>query len=113
MIEARGLTKRYGDKTVVDDLSFVVRPGIVTGWSGVGAGKLCAGPTGGVNVIPPSSVLVLAWNPEASWNAVAVALTASRVTEPNPDEARVTWAIEWVECDAMTPRRSQRRRGSR
>jgi ABC-2 type transport system ATP-binding protein len=40
MIEARGLTKRYGDKTAVDDLSFVVRPGIVTGFLGPnGAGK--------------------------------------------------------------------------
>src|SRR5215468_3157061 len=40
MIEARGLTKRFGDKTVVDDLSFTVRPGIVTGFLGPnGAGK--------------------------------------------------------------------------
>lgn len=27
MIEARELTKRYGDKTVVDRLSFTVKPG--------------------------------------------------------------------------------------
>ncbi len=40
MIEARNLTKRYGDKTAVDDLSFTVRPGIVTGFLGPnGAGK--------------------------------------------------------------------------
>src|SRR6266436_1650337 len=40
MIEARGLTKRYGDKTAVDDLSFTIRPGIVTGFLGPnGAGK--------------------------------------------------------------------------
>jgi ABC-2 type transport system ATP-binding protein len=40
MIEARGLTKRYGDKIAVDDLSFTVRPGIVTGFLGPnGAGK--------------------------------------------------------------------------
>jgi ABC-2 type transport system ATP-binding protein len=39
-IEARGLTKRYGDKTAVDDLTFTVRPGMVTGFLGVnGAGK--------------------------------------------------------------------------
>src|ERR1700712_3546842 len=31
MIEARNLTKRYGDKLAVDDLSFDVRPGVVTG----------------------------------------------------------------------------------
>ena len=40
MIEAIGLTKRYGDKTVVDNLSFTVRPGAVTGFLGPnGAGK--------------------------------------------------------------------------
>jgi len=39
-IEARGLTKRYGDKTAVDNLTFTVRPGTVTGFLGVnGAGK--------------------------------------------------------------------------
>lgn len=40
MIEARGLTKRYGNKTAVNDLSFTVRPGVVTGFLGPnGAGK--------------------------------------------------------------------------
>ena len=40
MIEARGLTKRYGDTLAVDDLSFQVRPGHVTGFLGPnGAGK--------------------------------------------------------------------------
>jgi len=40
MIEARGLTKRYGDKLAVDDLTFAVRPGVVTGFLGPnGAGK--------------------------------------------------------------------------
>jgi ABC-2 type transport system ATP-binding protein len=40
MIEARGLTKRYGDKVAVDDLTFTVRPGRVTGFLGPnGAGK--------------------------------------------------------------------------
>ena len=40
MIEAVGLTKRYGDKTAVDGISFTVRPGIVTGFLGPnGAGK--------------------------------------------------------------------------
>ncbi|MGW0941080.1 ATP-binding cassette domain-containing protein [Streptomyces sp. NPDC002623] len=40
MIEARELTKRYGDKTVVDKLSFTVKPGEVTGFLGPnGAGK--------------------------------------------------------------------------
>ncbi|MFA1547167.1 ABC transporter ATP-binding protein [Actinomadura chokoriensis] len=40
MIEAENLTKRYGDKTAVDDLSFTVVPGRVTGFLGPnGAGK--------------------------------------------------------------------------
>jgi ABC-2 type transport system ATP-binding protein len=40
MIEARDLTKRYGDKTVVDHLSFTIKPGEVTGFLGPnGAGK--------------------------------------------------------------------------
>ena len=40
MIEVVGLTKRYGSTTAVNDLSFAVRPGIVTGFLGPnGAGK--------------------------------------------------------------------------
>jgi ABC-2 type transport system ATP-binding protein len=40
MIEALNLTKRYGERTAVDGLSFAVRPGIVTGFLGPnGAGK--------------------------------------------------------------------------
>jgi ABC-2 type transport system ATP-binding protein len=40
MIEALNLTKQYGDKTAVADLSFTIRPGIVTGFLGPnGAGK--------------------------------------------------------------------------
>jgi ABC-2 type transport system ATP-binding protein len=32
MIEVHQLTKRSGDETAVEDLSFTVRPGIVTGF---------------------------------------------------------------------------------
>ena len=40
MIEARHLTKRYGKTVAVDEVSFVVRPGRVTGFLGPnGAGK--------------------------------------------------------------------------
>ena len=40
MIEAMGLTKRYGQRAAVDDIDFVVRPGAVTGFLGPnGAGK--------------------------------------------------------------------------
>ncbi|WUH99839.1 ATP-binding cassette domain-containing protein [Spirillospora sp. NBC_00431] len=59
-IEVRGLTKRYGPDTVVDDLSFTVAPGQVTGFLGPnGAGKSTtmrmimglAAPTAGTAVI--------------------------------------------------------------
>ncbi len=40
MIQARALTKRFGDKTAVDGLDFTVEPGRVTGFLGPnGAGK--------------------------------------------------------------------------
>ncbi len=40
MIEAQGLTKRYGAKTAVDHIDFAVKPGMVTGFLGPnGAGK--------------------------------------------------------------------------
>src|SRR3954470_17024712 len=40
MIEARALSKRYDEKLAVDSLSFVVKPGVVTGFLGPnGAGK--------------------------------------------------------------------------
>ncbi|MCY7286893.1 MAG: ATP-binding cassette domain-containing protein [Cryobacterium sp.] len=40
MIEIQGLTKRYGDKTAVDNITATIRPGIVTGFLGPnGAGK--------------------------------------------------------------------------
>jgi ABC-2 type transport system ATP-binding protein len=39
-LEARGLTKRFGSTTAVDDLSFVIEPGRITGFLGPnGAGK--------------------------------------------------------------------------
>lgn len=40
MIEVRGLTTRYGDVVAVDDLTFDVEPGAVTGFLGPnGSGK--------------------------------------------------------------------------
>ena len=40
MIEAAGLTKSYADKRAVDNVTFTVKPGIVTGFLGPnGAGK--------------------------------------------------------------------------
>ena len=40
MITVSGLTKKYGDRTVVDQVSFELEPGTVTGFLGPnGAGK--------------------------------------------------------------------------
>jgi ABC-2 type transport system ATP-binding protein len=40
VIEARKLTKRYGERVAVDGVSFTIRPGVVTGFLGPnGAGK--------------------------------------------------------------------------
>ena len=40
MIEVKNLTKKYGDHTVVDNLSFVIEPGLIYGFLGPnGAGK--------------------------------------------------------------------------
>src|SRR6476659_4916096 len=40
MIDVQGLSKRYGDRLAVDDVTFTVKPGVVTGFLGPnGAGK--------------------------------------------------------------------------
>jgi ABC-2 type transport system ATP-binding protein len=40
MIEVKNLCKRYGDRVAVDELTFTIRPGVVTGFLGPnGAGK--------------------------------------------------------------------------
>ncbi len=40
MISLKGLTKRYGDRVAVDDLTLELKPGTVTGFLGPnGAGK--------------------------------------------------------------------------
>ena len=35
MIQVRGLVKRYGATAAVNDLSFTIRPGLVTGFLGL------------------------------------------------------------------------------
>ncbi|OPZ79412.1 MAG: putative ABC transporter ATP-binding protein YbhF [Actinobacteria bacterium ADurb.Bin444] len=40
MLEVQELTKKFGDHAAVDDITFTVQPGIVTGFLGPnGAGK--------------------------------------------------------------------------
>jgi ABC-2 type transport system ATP-binding protein len=43
MIQLNGLTKRYGEVLAVDDLTFTVRPGLVTGFLGPNGAHLVAG----------------------------------------------------------------------
>jgi ABC-2 type transport system ATP-binding protein len=70
VIEAQHLTKRYAEKVAVDDLSFTVRPGIVTGFLGPnGSGKsttmrMIMGldhPTGGSATVNGQRYHALAW----------------------------------------------------
>jgi ABC-2 type transport system ATP-binding protein len=70
MIEARGLSKRYGDTLAVDNLSFTVEPGRITGFLGPnGAGKtttmrLILGldrPSGGTVTVNGKHLAQLAW----------------------------------------------------
>ena len=56
MIEARGLVKRYGSATAVDNLSFDVRPGTVTGFLGPnGAGKSTTMRMNSLTAVKPQS----------------------------------------------------------
>jgi ABC-2 type transport system ATP-binding protein len=70
VIEAKGLTKRYGEKLAVDSLTFEVRPGIVTGFLGPnGSGKSTTmrmvmgldAPSAGVSTIDGRRYHELAW----------------------------------------------------
>ncbi len=70
MIEARGLTKKYGDTVAVDNLTFAVEPGKITGFLGPnGAGKtttmrLILGldrPTSGTVQVNGKQLRQLAW----------------------------------------------------
>ena len=56
MIEVRGLVKQYGAKIAVNDLSFDVEPGHVTGFLGPnGPGRLNGPPAGNI------------WVHDATW----------------------------------------------
>ncbi|MDX6332330.1 MAG: type transport system ATP-binding protein, partial [Streptomycetaceae bacterium] len=55
MIEAHSLTKRYGEKAAITDLSFTVRPGIVTGFLGPNGAGTSTPRRMIVGLDPPSS----------------------------------------------------------
>lgn len=90
-LEVEHVTKRYGDHTVVDDLSFTVPPGRVTGF---------LGPNGSGKSTTMKIMLDL-----ASADAGAARIGGSRYRDL-PDPARVVGAI--VESDAFHPGRSGR-----
>ncbi len=72
MIDIQGVTRRYGDKTVVDDLTFSVQPGVVTGFLGPnGAGK--------------STTMRMLLGLEAQMLAACEKRVESRLLERRPD----------------------------
>jgi ABC-type branched-subunit amino acid transport system ATPase component len=74
MIELKGLSKRYGPTLAVDDLSFQVQSGKVTGFLGPnGAGKSTAAPTR--SSAPPSGSWGPCWTPGRSIRAAPPAAT--------------------------------------
>ena len=91
MIEVRGLTKRYGDTLAVDDLTFEVRPGVVTGFLGPnGAGK------------STTMRMILGLDHPTAGQALIAGRTYRMIDEP----LRHVGAL--LEADALHPGRSAR-----
>ncbi len=90
-VRVDGVTKRYGDQTVVDDLSFVVPPGRVTGF---------LGPNGSGKSTTMKIMLDLAAASEGT------ATIGGRRYRELPDPARTVGAM--IESDAFHPGRSGR-----
>lgn len=91
MIEVRGLTKRYGDTVAVDDLTFEVRPGVVTGF---------LGPNGAGKSTTMRMILGL------DHPTAGVALVDGRAYRTLPEPLRHVGAL--LEADALHPARSAR-----
>lgn len=91
MIEVRHLTKRYGDTVAVDDLTFEVRPGQVTGFLGPnGAGK------------STTMRLILGLDRPTAGSALVAGRPYAQLTEP----LREVGAM--LEADAFHPGRTAR-----
>ncbi|MGZ4617654.1 MAG: ABC transporter ATP-binding protein [Frankiaceae bacterium] len=99
MLEVRGLTKRFGPTVAVDDLSFTVRPGRVTGFLGPnGAGK-----TTTMRVIlgldrPTSGAALVNGSPYASLrrplHEVGALLDAKGMHPGRSARAHLTWMAQ-------------------
>ena len=127
MIEIQGLSKTYGDATAVDDVTFTVQPGRVTGFLGPnGAGKsttmrmICAltRPTSGQSLVlgrryeeipnPGRSVgVLLDAQAQHAGRTGREALTVSALTM-GLDRGRVDEMLELV---GLTPAEAKRRVG--
>lgn len=91
MIEVRGLTKSYGQIVAVDHLSFVVRPGVVTGFLGPnGAGK------------STTMRMILGLDRPTSGEALVNGRRYQRLRQPLHEIGAL------LEADAMHPSRSGR-----
>lgn len=91
MIEARGLTKRYGDRLAVDGLSFRIGKGLVTGFLGPnGAGKTT------------TMRLILGLDAPTSGTVTVAGLPFARLPSP----MRTVGAL--LEAKAVHPQRSAR-----
>src|ERR1700751_4573044 len=100
MIEASGLSKRYGTTLAVDDLSFSVRPGQVTGFLGPnGAGK------------STTMRLILGLDRPTAGSVTVGGRPAPRPRRPSgPQGARAPVVPGAVQPDPALPRRRGARR---
>lgn len=95
VVAFRGLTKRYGDRTVVDDVSLEVEPGEIFGILGTnGAGKTTSVECGqGLRRPTAGTVRVLGYDPIKDRGALA-GRVGSQLQDSNlPDRLRVHEAI--------------------
>jgi ABC-2 type transport system ATP-binding protein len=131
MIQVQGLTKRYGQMSAVDDLSFEVRPGRVTGFLGAnGAGKSTTlrvimgldAPDAGRAIVNGQAYHDLGWplrevgahldakafHPGRSAERGLLALAEANALEPS----RVGAVLEWWNCRrSLTAEPAHSRRG--
>jgi ABC-2 type transport system ATP-binding protein len=91
LIEVRGLTKRFGDTVAVDDLTFEVRPGVVTGFLGPnGAGK------------STTMRMILGLDRPTAGHALVGGRAYASLAQP------LRWVGALLEADAFHPGRSAR-----
>ena len=99
-LEVEGLTKRFGERTAVSDVSFTVEHGEVFGFLGPnGAGKTTTVRTLGTLLVPSAGSAVVAGLPLTPENGVEIRQRISIMTESPGLYLRLTVA-ENLECFA-------------